>query len=154
MKGWTTRPGRRRDRTLQLRKMLFNLWVRPGLVVFTLICVRIDLVFNFNLSSASPPSHPHSLFYAPKTFFALKLLLSLKSQVLFTMYLPMWTNLSFLFCHYGPINPSWAALSLRFPRSPSVSARKALTWAIVIPSDAGPTEAKRHTEKRKRVYVP
>lgn len=76
--GWTTTK-RREDRTLRLWKMLFNLWIRPGLVVFTLICVFIDFVFNFNLSHVSPPSHPPSLFYAPRGFFTLRLLLPLKT---------------------------------------------------------------------------
>lgn len=56
--GWKTRTGRREDRTLRLRKMLFNPWIRRGLVVFTLICVCIDFLFNFNLSSVSQPCHP------------------------------------------------------------------------------------------------
>lgn len=41
-------------------------------MVFTLICVFIDFVFNFNLLSVSPLSHPLSLFYAPKRFFTFK----------------------------------------------------------------------------------
>lgn len=152
IKAWTTTPGRRKDRILQLRKMLFNLWVRPGLVVFTLICVFIDFVFSFNLLSISPPSHPHSLFYAPKTFFTLRLLLSPKPQVSPSMCLPIQTHLSFLFCHFVAINPPCVALSLCFPTSPSVSVPKALTWAIVIPSDTGPAEAKRRTESRECMF--
>lgn len=69
VKVWTTGTGRREDRTLRLRIMLFNLWIRPGLEFFTLICVFIDFVFNFNLTSVSLPSHPLGLFYAPKGFF-------------------------------------------------------------------------------------
>lgn len=73
-----TTTGRREDRTRWLRKMLFNLWIKPGLVVLTLICVFIDFVFNFNLSSASLPSHPPSL-HSPKRFFTLRLLLPHKT---------------------------------------------------------------------------
>lgn len=115
IKAWTTTPGRRKDRILQLRKMLFNLWVRLGLVVFTLICVFIDFVFSFNLLSISPPSHPHSLFYAPKTFFTLRLLLSPKPQVSPSMCLPIQTHLSFLFCHFV------ATLRCSIPLFPHIS---------------------------------
>ena len=57
--------------------MLFNPRIRPGLVVFALICVFIDFVFNFNLSSLSQRSPP-SLFYATQGFSTLRCLLSLK----------------------------------------------------------------------------
>lgn len=101
IKAWTTTPGRRKDRILQLRKMLFNLWVRPGLVVFTLICVFIDFVFSFNLLSISPPSHPHSLFYAPKTFFTLGF-----------FYLPNPKCHPPCVCQYKPIFPSYSVTLL------------------------------------------
>lgn len=55
---------KREDRTRWLRKMLFNLCIKPGLVVFTLIYVFIDFVFNFNLLSTSLHYHPtHQAYY-------------------------------------------------------------------------------------------
>lgn len=135
MKGRTT-TGRRDDRTRWLRKMLFNLWIKPGLVVFTLICVFIDFVFNFNLLSTLLHYHPtHQAYYTLQRVSSLyDFFYFTKPLVSLTVYPPILTNIFLLFCHFVPINPSWATLSLSFLTSPSVSVPKALTWAMVIES--------------------
>lgn len=118
--GWKTRTGRRRDRTLRLRKMLFNPWVRPVLVVFTLICLFIDFVFSFNLSSAPQPSHP--------TYFMLHRV----SSHLEASSIPQTpTCHSPSICQYQPIFPSYSITLLTSilpgPLYPSVSQRLPLS---------------------------
>lgn len=64
------------------------------------------------------------------------------------------TRLSFLFCHFVPINHLWASISLCFPASPSVSVPKALTRAAVIPSDARDIRGKEsHRRERKHTFT-
>lgn len=92
------------------KKCCFNLWIRPGLVVFTLICVFIDLVSTLIYC----PSLPHSLFYAPKTFLTLKLLLSQSPSVIhqvfantkpsFLLFLSLCSHQSLVGC-YIPLLP-------------------------------------------------
>lgn len=158
MKAWTTGPGRRKDRRLRLRKMLFNLWVRRGLVVFTLICVFIDFVFNFNLLSISPPPpHPRSLFYAPEFLHFKASFISQPSPPptpSVTLHVSANTNPSFLLilsprCHQ-------ASLRCSIPLFPHISLCLCSQSPYMSSGDPIRHWASRGKEahREKRVYVP